>query len=77
MLFRTFSARSLFYVLTRGDALRSAQRLPLAIISSAVGALAMRFALALAIISRAVGALAMRFALAPGYHISRRWRSDS
>ncbi len=38
VIFRTFSAPSKFTTATRGDALRSAQRLPLAIIFRAFGA---------------------------------------
>jgi len=38
MIFRTFSAPFKSLLLTRGDALRSAQRLPLAIIFRALGA---------------------------------------
>ena len=45
MIFRTFSARFDYFLLTRGDALRYAQRLPLAIILRAFGA-SLRSALA-------------------------------
>ena len=38
MTFRTFSALLNYFVITRGDALRSAQRLPLAILFRAFGA---------------------------------------
>jgi hypothetical protein len=38
MIFRTFSALSDYSLLTRGDALRFAQRLPLAILFRAFGA---------------------------------------
>ena len=42
-IFRTFSALSQFFLLTRGDALRSAQRLPLAFIFRAFGAVQNEF----------------------------------
>ncbi len=38
MTSRTYSALLMYFLLTRGDALRSAQRLPLAIIFRAFGA---------------------------------------
>ena len=45
VIFRTFSALFNLFLLTRGDALRSAQRLPLAIIFRAFGAVWTEFRL--------------------------------
>ena len=69
MIFRTFSARFDYFLLTRGDALRYAQRLPLAIIFRAFGAerSASSWLLYFA-------PLALSEAHRLGYHISRLWR---